>query len=102
MAAYQWSYVKNFKILLLALKSSALDCLRSNVGIIYGRRGWIVLAITIDYTLEATYLEDFLRLRLLLHLPQILQKRFGMITRLTLPKMKYGEHNLLFSRLIHV
>ena len=56
-----------------ASKSGALDRLRSDVGIIYGRRGRIALAITVDDMLEVTYSEDNPGLLLLWRLSQILQ-----------------------------
>ncbi len=57
-----------------ASKSGALDRLRSDVGIIYGRRGRIALAITVDDMLEVTYSEDNPGLLLLSRLSQILQE----------------------------
>ena len=55
-------------------KSGALDRLRSDVGIIYGRRGRIVMAITIDDMLEVNYSEDNAGKLLLWRLSKILQE----------------------------
>jgi beta-lactamase class A len=57
-----------------ASKSGALDRLRSDVGIIYGRRGRVAMAITVDDMLEVTYSEDNPGLLLLWRLSQILQE----------------------------
>ena len=60
-----------------ASKSGALDRLRSDVGIIYTRRGRIVMAITTDDMVEVTYSEDNPGLKLLWRLSQILQDGLG-------------------------
>jgi beta-lactamase class A len=56
-----------------ASKSGALDRLRSDVGIIYTRRGRIAMAITVDDMPEVLYNEDNPGLLLLWRLSQILQ-----------------------------
>ena len=60
-----------------ASKSGALDRLRSDVGIIYTRRGRIAMAITTDDMVEVTYSEDNPGLKLLWRLSQILQDGLG-------------------------
>ena len=60
-----------------ASKSGALDRLRSDVGIIYTRRGRIAMAITTDDMVEVTYSEDNPGLKLLWRLSQILQDELG-------------------------
>ncbi len=57
-----------------ASKSGALDRLRSDVGIIYTRRGRIAMAITVDDMLEVTYSEDNPGLLLIWRLSKILQE----------------------------
>ena len=60
-----------------ASKSGALDRLRSDVGIIYTRRGRIAMAITIDDMLEVTYNPDNPGLHMIWRLSQILQDGLG-------------------------
>ena len=60
-----------------ASKSGALDRLRSDVGIIYTRRGRIAMAITVDDMREVGYTEDNPGLLLLWRLSQILQDGLG-------------------------
>jgi len=56
-----------------ASKSGALDRLRSDVGIIYTRRGRIAIAITVDDMLEVAYTPENPGLHLIWKLSQILQ-----------------------------
>jgi len=56
-----------------ASKSGALDRLRSDVGIIYTRRGRIVMAITVDDMETVQYVPDNRGLLLIWRLSQILQ-----------------------------
>ncbi len=56
-----------------ASKSGALDRLRSDVGIIYTRRGRIAMAITVDDMLEVAYTPENPGLHLIWKLSQILQ-----------------------------
>ena len=60
-----------------ASKSGALDRLRSDVGIIYTRRGRIAMAITVDDMREVGYTEENPGLLLLWRLSQILQDGLG-------------------------
>lgn len=60
-----------------ASKSGALDRLRSDVGIIYTRRGRIAMAITIDDMRVVAYDEDNPGLLMLWKLSQILQDGLG-------------------------
>ena len=60
-----------------ASKSGALDRLRSDVGIIYTRRGRIALAITTDDMMEVSYTEENPGLKMLWKLSQILQDGLG-------------------------
>ncbi len=60
-----------------ASKSGALDRLRSDVGIIYTRRGRIAMAITTDDMMEVAYTEENPGLKLLWNLSQILQDGLG-------------------------
>lgn len=60
-----------------ASKSGALDRLRSDVGIIYTRRGRIAMAITVDDMLEVTYNPDNPGLHMIWRLSQILQDGLG-------------------------
>ncbi len=60
-----------------ASKSGALDRLRSDVGIIYTRRGRIAMAITVDDMLEVTYTPENPGLHLIWKLSQILQNGLG-------------------------
>lgn len=60
-----------------ASKSGALDRLRSDVGIIYTRRGRIAMAITIDDMLEVTYTPDNPGLHKIWKLSRILQDGLG-------------------------
>ena len=60
-----------------ASKSGALDRLRSDVGIIYTRRGRIALALTTDDMMEVTYTQENPGLRMLWRLSQILQDGLG-------------------------
>ena len=60
-----------------ASKSGALDRLRSDVGIIYTRRGRIAMAITIDDMLEVSYTPDNPGLHKIWKLSQILQEGLG-------------------------
>lgn len=60
-----------------ASKSGALDRLRSDVGILYTRRGRIAMAITTDDMLEVAYTEENPGLKMLWKLSQILQDGLG-------------------------
>lgn len=60
-----------------ASKSGALDRLRSDVGIIYTRRGRIAMAITVDDMSEVNYNPDNVGLHLIWRLSQILQDGLG-------------------------
>lgn len=60
-----------------ASKSGALDRLRSDVGIIYTRRGRIAMAITVDDMMEVAYTEENPGLKLIWTLSQILQDGLG-------------------------
>jgi len=60
-----------------ASKSGALDRLRSDVGIIYTRRGRIAMAITTDDMMEVAYTEENPGLKMLWKLSQILQDGLG-------------------------
>nr|MBA3770519.1 serine hydrolase [Blastocatellia bacterium] len=61
----------------VASKSGALDRLRSDVGIIYTRRGRIAMAITIDDMRVVTYDEENPGLAMIWKLSQILQEGLG-------------------------
>lgn len=60
-----------------ASKSGALDRLRSDVGIIYTRRGRIAMALTTDDMMEVAYTEENPGLKMLWRLSQILQDGLG-------------------------
>lgn len=60
-----------------ASKSGSLDRLRSDVGIIYTRRGRIAMAITVDDMAEVNYLPDNAGLHLIWKLSQVLQDGLG-------------------------
>jgi beta-lactamase class A len=60
-----------------ASKSGALDRLRSDVGIIYTRRGRIAMAITVDDMAEVQYVSDNSGLLMIWKLSQILQDSLG-------------------------
>ncbi len=60
-----------------ASKSGSLDRLRSDVGIIYTRRGRIAMAITVDDMMEVTYTPDNPGLHKIWKLSQILQEGLG-------------------------
>jgi hypothetical protein len=60
-----------------ASKSGALDRLRSDVGIIYTRRGRIAMSITVDDMMEVAYTEENPGLKMLWRLSQILQDGLG-------------------------
>ncbi len=60
-----------------ASKSGALDRLRSDVGIVYTRRGRIAMAITVDDMLEVAYTQENPGLHLIWKLSQILQDGLG-------------------------
>jgi beta-lactamase class A len=60
-----------------ASKSGALDRLRSDVGIIYTRRGRIAMAVTIDDMMEVTYTQENPGLEMLWRVSQILQDGLG-------------------------
>ena len=60
-----------------ASKSGSLDRLRSDVGIIYTRRGRIAMAITVDDMLEVTYTPENPGLHKIWKLSQILQEGLG-------------------------
>lgn len=60
-----------------ASKSGALDRLRSDVGIIYTRRGRIAMAITTDDMMEVAYTQENPGLKMLWRLSQILQDGLG-------------------------
>jgi len=61
----------------VASKSGALDRLRSDVGIIYTRRGRIAMAITIDDMRVVAYDEENPALAMIWKLSQILQEGLG-------------------------
>lgn len=61
----------------IASKSGALDRLRSDVGIIYTRRGRIAMAITVDDMPIVQYNEENPGLKMLWSLSQILQEELG-------------------------
>ncbi len=60
-----------------ASKSGALDRLRSDIGIIYTRRGRIAMAITVDDMAEVNYNPDNIGLHLIWKLSQVLQDGLG-------------------------
>jgi beta-lactamase class A len=60
-----------------ASKSGSLDRLRSDVGIIYTRRGRIAMAITTDDMIEVAYTEENPGLKMLWKISQILQDALG-------------------------
>lgn len=60
-----------------ASKSGALDRLRSDIGIIYTRRGRIAMAITTDDMMEVAYTQENPGLKILWKLSQILQDGLG-------------------------
>lgn len=60
-----------------ASKSGSLDRLRSDVGIIYTRRGRIAMAITVDDMPEVQYVPDNSGLLMIWKLSQILQDGLG-------------------------
>ena len=60
-----------------ASKSGALDRLRSDIGIIYTRRGRIAMAITTDDMMEVAYTQENPGLKMLWRLSQILQDGLG-------------------------
>jgi len=60
-----------------ASKSGALDRLRSDVGIIYTRRGRIAMAITVDDMMEVAYVADNPGLHKIWRLSQLLQDGLG-------------------------
>ena len=60
-----------------ASKSGSLDRLRSDVGIIYTRRGRIAMAITVDDMAEVNYNPDNIGLHLIWKLSQVLQDGLG-------------------------
>lgn len=60
-----------------ASKSGSLDRLRSDVGIIYTRRGRIAMAITVDDMMEIAYTQENPGLKLIWTLSQILQDGLG-------------------------
>lgn len=60
-----------------ASKSGALDRLRSDVGILYTRRGRIAMAITVDDMMEVAYTQENPGLHLIWRLSQILQNDLG-------------------------
>ena len=60
-----------------ASKSGSLDRLRSDVGIIYTRRGRIAMAITVDDMSEVQYVSDNGGLLMIWKLSQILQDGLG-------------------------
>lgn len=62
-----------------ASKSGALDRLRSDVGIIYTRRGRIAMAITVDDMQAVAYNQENPGLLLLWRLSQILQEGLGSV-----------------------
>jgi beta-lactamase class A len=61
----------------VASKSGALDRLRSDVGIVYTRRGRIVMAITVDDMPMVYYNQENPGLQMLWRLSQILQDELG-------------------------
>lgn len=60
-----------------ASKSGALDRLRSDVGILYTRRGRIAMAITTDDMMEVAYTQENPGLKMLWKLSQLLQDGLG-------------------------
>ena len=60
-----------------ASKSGALDRLRSDVGILYTRRGRIAMAITTDDMMEVSYTQENSGLKMIWKLSQILQDGLG-------------------------
>ena len=60
-----------------ASKSGSIDRLRSDVGILYTRRGRIAMAITIDDMMEVTYTPNNLGLHKIWRISQILQEGLG-------------------------
>ena len=60
-----------------ASKSGALDRLRSDVGIIYTRRGRIAMAITVDDMMEVAYTQENPGLKMIWRLSEILQDGLG-------------------------
>ena len=60
-----------------ASKSGSLDRLRSDVGILYTRRGRIAMAITVDDMMEVTYTPDNPGLHKIWRISQILQEGLG-------------------------
>jgi len=60
-----------------ASKSGSLDRLRSDVGIIYTRRGRIAMAITVDDMVEVTYTPDNPGLHKIWRISRILQEGLG-------------------------
>lgn len=60
-----------------ASKSGALDRLRSDVGILYTRRGRIAMAITTDDMMEVSYTQENPGLKMIWKLSQILQDGLG-------------------------
>jgi beta-lactamase class A len=60
-----------------ASKSGSLDRLRSDVGIIYTRRGRIAMAITVDDMMEVAYTQENPGLKMIWRLSQILQDGLG-------------------------
>lgn len=60
-----------------ASKSGSLDRLRSDVGIVYTRRGRIAMAITVDDMPEVQYVSDNSGLLMIWKLSQILQDGLG-------------------------
>lgn len=60
-----------------ASKSGSLDRLRSDVGILYTRRGRIAMAITIDDMMEVTYTPNNPGLHKIWRISQILQEGLG-------------------------
>ncbi len=60
-----------------ASKSGSLDRLRSDVGIIYTRRGRIAMAITVDDMMEVTYTPDNPGLHKIWRISRILQEGLG-------------------------
>jgi beta-lactamase class A len=60
-----------------ASKSGALDRLRSDVGVVYTRRGRIAMAITTDDMMEVAYTPENPGLKMLWRLSQVLQDGLG-------------------------
>jgi beta-lactamase class A len=68
---------RDMKDIVIANKSGALDALRSDVGIVYSKRGAIAMAITVDGMPQPDWSEDNPGERLISGLSEILVDRLG-------------------------